>query len=176
MNNILAYMQWLSTGVPTGTSVKGRGFGPLDQKLKANKAHGKEVYAAKCASCHGATGAGTKSPACSYLFPPVAGKDSFDGAGMARTYTAAAFVNHNMPLGQGGSLSDQEALDVAEYFTHLPRPAYQFKARDWPRATNRTTCVTDVAPPGAHRRQQCCAAASLSDYRLPILKVAFGNF
>ena len=134
MNNILAYMQWLSTGVPTGTSVKGRGFGPLDQKLKANPAHGQDVYAAKCASCHGATGAGTKNPAGGYLFPPVAGKDSFnDGAGMARTYTAAAFVKHNMPLGQGGTLTDQEALDVAEYFTHLPRPVYKFKAKDWPK-------------------------------------------
>jgi thiosulfate dehydrogenase len=134
MNNILAYMQWLSTGVPTGTSVKGRGFGPLDQKLKSDTAHGKDVYAAKCASCHGANGAGTRNPAGGYLFPPVAGNDSFnDGAGMARTYTAAAFVKHNMPLGQGGTLSDQEALDVAEYFTHLPRPVYKFKAKDWPK-------------------------------------------
>ena len=134
MNNILAYMQWLSIGVPTGTSVKGRGFGPLDQKLKANAAHGKDVYAAKCASCHGATGAGIKNPAGGYLFPPVAGSDSFnDGAGMARTYTAAAFVKHNMPLGQGGSLSDQQALDVAEYFTHLPRPVYKHKVKDWPK-------------------------------------------
>lgn len=134
MNNILAYMQWVSTGVPTGTSVKGRGFGPLDQTLKPDSAHGKDLYAAKCASCHGATGAGSKNPAGGYLFPPVAGKDSFnDGAGMARTYTAAAFVKHNMPLGQGGTLSDQEALDVAEYFTHLPRPVYKFKAKDWPK-------------------------------------------
>lgn len=43
MNNILAYMQWLSSGVPTGTSLKGRGFGPLDQKLSANSANGKQV-------------------------------------------------------------------------------------------------------------------------------------
>ncbi|PWF39049.1 c-type cytochrome [Massilia glaciei] len=134
MNHILAYMQWLSTGVPTGTSVKGRGFGPLDQKLKPDLARGKVVYSAKCASCHGAAGAGIANPAGGYLFPPVAGNDSFnDGAGMARTYTAAAFVKHNMPLGQGGSLSDQEALDVAEYFTRLPRPVYKFKARDWPK-------------------------------------------
>jgi len=134
MNNILAYMQWLSTGVPTGTSIKGRGFGPLDQKLVPVAARGKEVYSAKCASCHGAGGAGTKKPGGGYLFPPVAGSDSFnDGAGMARTFTAAAFVKHNMPLGQGGTLSDQDTLDVAEYFTHLPRPVYKFKAKDWPK-------------------------------------------
>ena len=134
MTNILAYMQWLSTDVPTGMNVKGRGFGPLDQKLTADAGKGKEVYATKCASCHGAEGAGLKNPAGAYVFPPVWGRDSFnDGAGMARTYTAAAFVKHNMPLGQGGSLTDQEALDVAEYFTHQPRPVYSGKAGDWPK-------------------------------------------
>ncbi len=133
MNDILSYMQWLSTGVPTGSSVKGRGFAAVDQKLKADPAHGKQVYAAKCASCHGAQGQGVANPAGGFLFPPVWGKDSFnDGAGMARTFTAAAFVKHNMPLGQGGSLSDQDALDVAEYFTHQPRPLYRGKSKDWP--------------------------------------------
>jgi thiosulfate dehydrogenase len=134
MNNILAYMQWLSTNVPTGTSVKGRGFGPIDQQLNADSSQGQQVYAAKCASCHGATGAGTKNPAGGYTFPPVWGNESFnDGAGMARAYTAAAFVKHNMPLGQGGSLTDQEAVDVAEFFTHQPRPVFSGKAQDWPK-------------------------------------------
>lgn len=134
MNNILAYMQWTSTGVPTGTVTKGRGFGPINQKLTANGERGKAVYAAKCASCHGVTGAGAKRPDGGVLFPAVWGKDSFnDGAGMARTFTAAAFVKHNMPLGQGGSMSDQEAVDVAEFFTHQPRPVYRYKAKDWPK-------------------------------------------
>lgn len=134
MNNILAYMQWLSSGVPTGVSVKGRGFGALDQKLVADPVHGKQVFADKCASCHGAGGEGLKNGPDSYAFPPVWGAASFnDGAGMARTYTAAAFVKHNMPLGQGGTLSDQEAIDVAEFFTHQPRPVYAAKARDWPK-------------------------------------------
>ena len=134
MNNILAYMQWLSTNVPTGTSVKGRGFGPIDQQLKADSNQGRQVYAAKCASCHGAGGAGTKNPAGGYTFPPLWGNESFnDGAGMARTYTAAAFVKYNMPLGQGGSLNDQQAVDVAEFFTHQARPFFPRKAQDWPK-------------------------------------------
>ena len=62
------------------------------------------------------------------------------GAGMARTYTAAAFVKRNMPiafgthfpLGQGG-LTDQEAVDVAEYFSHMPRPDFPDKVKDWPK-------------------------------------------
>ena len=71
----------------------------------------------------------------------VWGDESFNlGAGMARTYTAAAFIKQNMPmghntkfpLGQGGSLGDQEALDVAEYFAHMARPDFIGKDKDWP--------------------------------------------
>lgn len=133
MNNILAYMHWLSGGVPTGVNVQGRGFGAIDNKLLPNAANGKTVFAAKCASCHGTEGQGLKA-ATGYAMPPLWGKDSFnDGAGMARTYTAAAFVKHNMPLGQGGTLSDQDALDVAEFFTHQIRPVFAGKSKDWPK-------------------------------------------
>jgi thiosulfate dehydrogenase len=125
MNAMLMYMQWLSTGVPVGTEVVGRGMGKVNTALAPNAAHGKTLYAQKCVSCHGANGDGTKSPAGGYLFPPVWGNDSFNiGAGMARTYTAAAFIQHNMPLGQGNTLSEQDAIDVAEFVTHQPRPPY----------------------------------------------------
>ncbi|WP_316683759.1 c-type cytochrome [Ralstonia holmesii] len=43
---------------------------------------------------------------------------------MARIYTAAAFVKHNMPLCKGGTLTAQEAVDVAAFFTQQPRPDY----------------------------------------------------
>lgn len=36
------------------------------------------------------------------------------------------------PLGQGG-LSDQDAVDVAEYFSHQPRPDFAPKMKDWPK-------------------------------------------
>ena len=36
------------------------------------------------------------------------------------------------PLGQGG-LTDQEAVDVAEYFSHMPRPDFPDKVKDWPK-------------------------------------------
>lgn len=59
---------------------------------------------------------------------------------MDRTYTAAAFVKRNIsigfhgkfPLGQGG-LTDQGAVDVAEYFIHQPRPDFPDKVRDCPK-------------------------------------------
>ena len=134
MNAILMYINWLSTGVPTGTEVVGRGMGKIDTSRKANAVHGTQIYAEKCAACHGAGGEGIKGATGEYGVPPVWGDASFNiGAGLARTYTAAAFVKHNMPLGQGGSLSDQDAIDVSEYFTHQPRPGYAAAKDDYAR-------------------------------------------
>jgi hypothetical protein len=52
---------------------------------------------------------------------------------VVRLETAAAFVKAKMPLGQGNSLSDQDAYDVAAYFTQQPRPDFAAKDRDWSR-------------------------------------------
>ena len=46
---------------------------------------------------------------------------------------AAAFIKYNMPLGKGGTLTDQEAVDVAAYVTQQPRPDFAQKAADWPK-------------------------------------------
>jgi len=57
------------------------------------------------------------------VFPPVWGRGSFNwGAGMHRIDTAAGFIQHNMPLGQGDTLSDQEAWDVAAFVDSHERP------------------------------------------------------
>ncbi len=133
MTAMLMYIQWLSTGVPVGVEVVGRGMGAVDASLKPDPIHGKQVYSGKCAACHGANGEGIKGAAGTYAFPPVWGNASFNiGAGLARTYTAAGFIKHNMPLGQGNSLSDQDAVDVAEYVTHQPRPAFPAAKNDYP--------------------------------------------
>jgi thiosulfate dehydrogenase len=136
MNAILIYIRWLSTGVPVGEEVIGRGMGAIDTALKPNAVHGKQVYALKCASCHVENGAGISNPAGGYVFPPVWGNASFNvGAGMARTYTAAAFIKHKMPLGQGDTLSDQDAVDVADYVAHQPRPAFAPASADYAKGT-----------------------------------------
>jgi len=132
MNAILMYIHWLSNGVPVGTPVAGRGMGDIDNSLKPNAARGKQIYAEKCAMCHVANGEGMKNAVGGYAIPPVWGNASFNiGAGMARTYTAAAFIKHNMPLGAGNTLSDQDAVDVAEYVTHQPRPAFAAAKNDY---------------------------------------------
>lgn len=141
MNAMIAYFDWLSGGLPRNAKVEGAGIGKVDTNLVPDPVHGKELYEAKCAECHGRDGEGLKDARGEFVFPPLWGDQSFNiGAGMARTYTAAAFIKNNMPiayglnapLGQGGALSDQDAVDIAEYFTHQARPDFPAKVKDWP--------------------------------------------
>ena len=134
MKNLVAYMMWLSKDIPVGQAPEGRGFVKINKDLTPNRDNGKALFAQKCSSCHGVEGHGQYNADGTYTFPAIAGKDSFnDGAGMARTYTAAAFIKGNMPFGQPNSLSDQEAVDIADYFTHLERPVQPNKDKDWPK-------------------------------------------
>ena len=135
MRAVLAYVAWLSTGVPTGASVEGRGFAAIAAPARAPDAgRGAQLYAQRCASCHGQDGGGLKTADGGYVMPPVGGPQSFnDGAGMSRPSVAAAFIRTKMPLGRGGSLDDQDAWDLAAFVTSMPRPAYAGSAKDYPR-------------------------------------------
>ena len=131
---ILAYIWWLSKDVPTGVAVRGRGFAHVKVDRPADPNRGEAIYARTCAVCHGADGQGRQGPNGEYLFPALWGPKSFNiGAGMVRLSNAAGFVKTNMPLGQGNTLSDGDALDVAAYFTRQPRPDFAAKSRDWPK-------------------------------------------
>lgn len=46
---------------------------------------------------------------------------------------AVASINSTCSKTQvhGGTLTDQEAMDVAEYLTHQPRAVFSGKAKDW---------------------------------------------
>jgi len=141
MQAMVAYFDWMKRETKPEDKVAGRGIGKIDKKIVPNSENGRKVYADQCAVCHGENGEGLKNAAGQMVYPPLWGDESFNiGAGMARTYTAAAFVKRNMPigfhdkfpLGQGG-LSDQDAVDVAEYFTHQPRPDFPDKVKDWPK-------------------------------------------
>ena len=57
------------------------------------------------------------------MFPPLWGARSFNwGAGMGDIRNAAGFIKANMPLGLGGTLSDQDAWDVALFVDSHERP------------------------------------------------------
>lgn len=120
---LVAYIAYLSRGTPVGAtpdpSVKLTRFVPPQP---ASAARGSAVYAQRCAACHAADGAGNA------LFPPLWGATSFNnGAGMHRLWTMAAFVRDNMPQNAPGSLSGQQAYDVAAYVLSHARPRFQGK-------------------------------------------------
>lgn len=133
MTAIVSYMTWLSKGTPVGESVDGAGFFKIEAPLNIDKDNGKKLFDAKCALCHGKDGQGAFTLKKEYLYPPLWGKNSFNiGAGMARLNTAAEFIYKNMPQNQPGTLTIQEAYDIAAYFTMQPRPDFKNKKSDWP--------------------------------------------
>lgn len=146
MKAMIAYMEWLRQDVPKDQRVDVVNAGAIDMSLIPDPENGKVIYAQKCAACHGADGEGRFDQFGDVVFPPLWGDGSFNiGAGMARTYKAAQFVKWAMPpamhldgqMGQGGVLTDQEAVDVSEYFTHMPRPDFAGKVNDWPDQSKR---------------------------------------
>ena len=118
-----SYSYFLATGAPTGVALPGRGYPKVPKPAEgADFARGRHVFEAKCALCHGADGGGQKAEGRTVV-PALWGADSFNwGAGMVSLDHAAGFIKANMPLGEGGSLTDAEAWDVAMYVDAHERP------------------------------------------------------
>ena len=118
------YSYFLAKGARVGVKMKGRGYPKLKKPAQPfSIARGKNIYAEKCAFCHGAHGRGQKSASGKPVFPALWGANSFNwGAGMGNIKNAAAFIKANMPLSQANTLSDQEAWDVAAFVDSHERP------------------------------------------------------
>jgi thiosulfate dehydrogenase len=126
MQDIVAYLAYISRDVPVGGHVAGEGM-PTMPALAGDSTRGRSVYDQSCALCHGPEGAGV-GPA-----PALWGPRSFSiGASMARPERAASFIKHNMPFDKPGTLTDQQAFDVAVYLTGMARPDMPGKELDWP--------------------------------------------
>lgn len=163
MKAFMTYIHFLSKDVPTGAKVEGQGLPPFKApNRRADTVAGGQVYAAKCAVCHGTEGQGlrTGAPGEGYTFPPLWGADSFNnGAGMGRLLFASAFIKTNMPLGaQHGQpqLSDDEAYDVAAFMLSRPRPQKANLERDFPARWNKPVDAAfppyvDGAPADQHK-------------------------
>jgi len=137
MQSIKMYLLFLGSNVEKGTVVKGSGLKDLPYLDRAaDPVRGKEIYLAKCASCHMANGEGVKSgDGIVYTYPPLWGKHSYnDAAGLYRLSNFAKYVKYNMPLGstyESPQLSDEEAWDIAAFINCQPRPHKETPA-DWP--------------------------------------------
>ncbi|MBY0489049.1 MAG: c-type cytochrome [Gemmatimonadaceae bacterium] len=120
MRDMVAYLETLRAAPrPAG----------VDSVKQAGRATaGRRVFTATCARCHGPNGQGLPTG------PALWGAASFSiGAGMARQYTFATFVRHNMPFDHTITLTDQQAADVAAYVLRQARQDHPGKERDWPK-------------------------------------------
>ena len=120
---MVAYIAWLSRGMPVGAPVKAsdRFIDPLPARAP-DVAHGADIYARKCIQCHQADGAGiatARSRRCG------ATRSFNDGAGMAHIDRMTGFVRYNMPKTAPGSLSLGDAYDVSAFVLSHHRPHFQ---------------------------------------------------
>jgi thiosulfate dehydrogenase len=136
---LAAYIEWISRDVPAGKSPPWRGHNaiaaehliPVDQ-LDPGK--GEHLFIDRCSSCHGTDGQGISIG--DKKAGPLWGPDSWnDGAGASRVYTLAGIIRYAMPYLDPGSLTDEEAQQVAAFITSKPRPVYPFKAKDYTSST-----------------------------------------
>jgi thiosulfate dehydrogenase len=128
MKAIVSYLAWLSREVPGTPSPEPSHLDAPFKALAPDTAAGRELFGRSCAICHGVAGEGTTAA------PPVWGPASYSiGATMARYRSAAAFIQANMPRQAPGTLSLQEALNVAAYVDSHTRPDLPGKEEDWPR-------------------------------------------
>ena len=116
------YMFWLASKAPTGVTLEGQGYRKLPAPAqKADYLRG-ERFTPSTAPCAMALKARPEERQALGL-PRLMGADSFNwGAGMHQIGNAAGFIKANMPLGQAGMLSDQEAWDVAYFMNAHERP------------------------------------------------------
>ena len=129
---LAAYLRWLSEGISREVTRawRGKGIAELVPLARLDPARGKQLFLLKCANCHGKSGQGLRV---GNLRPgPLWGPRSWnDGAGAARTYTLAGLFRHSMPYSAPGSLTDEEAQQIASFITSQPRPAFPAKERDF---------------------------------------------
>lgn len=137
MQAILAYMEWLGTGIARDQKPNGSGIVELAfLNRPADPERGTAVFEAKCITCHGKDGQGMlKADGRTHLYPPLWGDNSYNrGAGLYRLSRFAGYVKANMPQGATHSapqLTDEEAWDVAAYVNSQPRPGMDLTG-DWP--------------------------------------------
>jgi thiosulfate dehydrogenase len=132
---VSAYLTWLARGYAVGANPPWRGHNAIEPDhlipvAKLDIRAGEAIYAERCTSCHGAEGQGVQIG--DKKAGPLWGDGSWnDGAGAARVYTLAGIIRYSMPYLNPGSLTDEEAQQVAAFITSKPRPVFPFKDRDY---------------------------------------------
>jgi thiosulfate dehydrogenase len=142
VNALVAYITWLARGYPVGKNPEWRGKNAIasDKQIpvaKLDPAKGETLFMERCINCHGKDGQGVAIG--EKKAGPLWGPDSWnDGAGAARIYTLAGIIRYMMPYTAPGSLTDEEAQQIAAFINSQPRPAFPFKEQDY---------LTEKVPP-----------------------------
>jgi thiosulfate dehydrogenase len=145
MADIVAYLAFLSNGIPVGSQMEGQGLARL-KPLTGDLKRGVAIFASTCTRCHGANGQGT------LLAPPLWGPRSYNvGAGMANIITAASFIHALMPIDRAQQLTEQQAFDVATYINTRPRPDFPKRVHDWPKGGKPAGADYHIAKDVLHR-------------------------
>jgi thiosulfate dehydrogenase len=146
VQDLAAYLRWLSSGLKPGKDLPWRGHNslPASSLLPVDKLDpklGKRYFDEWCAYCHDRDGQGTSAAmdqmsALMHIKPkhpgPLWGPNSWnDGAGAARTYTLAGMIRNWMPYLNPGFLTDEQAQHIAAYITSQSRPNYPYKNMDY---------------------------------------------
>jgi len=130
LKSFLAYLNWLSVGVPKdlhGVTIADIDFPNREPDLEK----GRVIFEDKCMTCHAYGGLGVlKNPiiqgGVKYVVPPLSGDDSFNnGAGMSTMNRLVKFIKTQMPRKDPGSLTLDEAYDVAGYVAKMKRPKFK---------------------------------------------------
>lgn len=132
LRDITAYSRFLSAaqGLEIGKRYPEQGMEEIAASATERRGddyvRGAHLYREKCARCHGPQGFGTVVDA-KVIYPALAGRQSFSAdsrMNFARVNTVMpGFICRNMPLGEEGSLDNQQCRDLAFYISTLPRPA-----------------------------------------------------
>ncbi|MUV38912.1 Thiosulfate dehydrogenase [Lentibacillus sp. JNUCC-1] len=131
MKGMVAYLTKISEGIEVGEDIPWRMQNTMKEIPEPSVERGEELYTKKnCMTCHADDGSGTGANS----GPALWGEDSFnDGAGMSRMSKMAGYIKNNMPVGQAGDLTDQEAADLAAFLLSHERPEWSGHDSDWPK-------------------------------------------
>ncbi|MGY0691907.1 c-type cytochrome [Virgibacillus sp. FSP13] len=139
MRALTSYLTYVSKGYEI-EDVTWLGNPAMEEIPEPSVARGDELFEKKnCLSCHATDGLGTGPRS----GPALWGDGSFnDGAGMTRLSDMAGFIQHNMPRYDPGSLTDQEAADLAAYILSHERPVWESHDQDWKKGGRPTDIIT----------------------------------
>lgn len=129
MRAINAYLTHVSEGVDGDEAEDWLGNDTMEEVPEPDVDRGEELFGEKsCMNCHATDGSGSGMTS----GPALWGDGSFnDGAGMNRLSDAAGFIRSYMPKFAPGSLSDQEAADLAAFILSRERPEWGGHDKDW---------------------------------------------